>query len=164
MESLSDILGFTPDDLDINRSGKLSDSQRDRLQRMWKRTRNFVIAGFIVVALTATVFLFLGNENESLVLSFIGISLTVVNAAVMGVGATHYLRMQRDLREGRVAVLTGTIRHTILLNRRNRTYILDFAGERLIVPRATFNAFEEGAAYHLYRSPAMKVLLTAERA
>lgn len=164
--SLQTILGFTDADLDANRAGQLSDSQRNVLLRGWRRTRNILIVAILVLGLAATFILFFGQENQSPVLTFIGMGLTVVNALLVGMGARSYMRTQRDLREGGVTALEGELRHTIQLNvrnRRSRVYALDIAGERLIVPRDTFNAFEERAAYRIYRTPSTQILLTAER-
>lgn len=160
---LPEALGFTETELAANRAGHLTDTQKERLSKMWRRTLNILIAVVIGVGLIATIFLYLAQENNSLILYVIGIGLTVLNAVIMGIGASSYLRVSRDIRNGRAAVLEGTLRHTIRLSGRTRTYILDIGSERIVVPRATFNAFEEGIGYRLYRAPATRMLLTAEK-
>ncbi|MDZ4769465.1 MAG: hypothetical protein SGJ24_10075 [Chloroflexota bacterium] len=161
--TLDTALKFTADDLARNRAGRLSDSQTARLQMTWRLMRTVVIVGLLAVGLFATVFLYFGGETGNLSLTIVGVGLTLLNAAIMGVGANRYLRIQRDLREGVVGVLEGTLRHTIRINRSAKTYILDVGGERLVVPRDLFNAFEEGAPYRLYRAPYTKILFSAER-
>jgi hypothetical protein len=161
--SLAEVLRFSPDDLNANRAGLLADGQRDRLLRQWTVTRVPFIIALIVIGLLATVFLFFGGESDSPVLNVIGVGLTLVNAAIVGLAANTWLRTRRDVRDGRVQTLEGELRHTIRINRRVRVYMLDIAGERLAVPRPVFNAFEEGVRYRLYRAPFTGLLLSAER-
>ncbi len=161
--SLAEALTFSSDELNANRDGRLTDGQAARLLREWRRARTPLIGALIVIGMLATVFLFFGGENDSPVLNVIGAGLTLVNAAIVGVAANTWLRTRRDVRDGRVEMLEGELRHTIRINRRVRVYMLDIAGQRLAVPRQVFNAFEEGARYRLYRAPYTGLLLSAER-
>jgi len=159
---LDQALGFTAADLAANQDGALSPSQIDRLHASMRRTLAFSAFAFVVVAFAATLFLFFGGQNNVPVLSVIGISLTVVNAVVVGIGAQNYLRTQHDVKAGSVIVLEGSVKRTVRLSGRNPTYILNINEEKIIVPKIMFNAFEEHSTYRLYRAPLTKTVFTAE--
>ena len=162
--ALADVLNFSAEDLAANRAGGLSDSQRARLTRGWRRTL-WIIVGLVAgFGLLATILLFLGQRNESPILSVIGITITVVNAALVGLGAQSYLRTTSDLRSGRVAIIGGVVSHTIRVTGRVATYILKVDGQEIVVPKVVFFAFEDAKAYRLYRAPASRTLLAAEPA
>ncbi|MCK6577441.1 MAG: hypothetical protein L6Q98_04975 [Anaerolineae bacterium] len=161
--SLAQALGFSEQDLDANHGGRLSEAQMNRLRRLQRRSLIGIAAGMVFNGLAAAVFIYLGASSESPVLTVIGMGLTVVNAMIVGVGGATFMRAQHDLRAGEVAALEGKLIHTIRVNRRKRTYMIDIAGERLVIPREVFTAFDEGSAYRLYRSPATRILLSAEK-
>jgi hypothetical protein len=162
--SLADVLNFSADDLAANRAGVLSGAQKARLERGWRRTFWIIMALVVGCSLAATILLFLGQQNGSPILSIIGIAVTVINAALVGLGAQSYLRASRDLRGGRVATLNGVVTHTIRVSGRAATYILKVDGQEIVVSKPVFFAFEEGKQYRLYRAPASKTLLAAEPA
>lgn len=160
--ALADVLNFSADDLAANRTGALSVAQKERLERGWRRTF-WIILGLVVgCGLAATILLFLGQRNGSPVLSIIGVTVTAINAVMVGLGAQSYLRTSRDLRGGRVATISGAVRHTLRVSGKVATYILVVDGQEIIVPKPVFFAVEEGKPYRLYRAPASKTLLSAE--
>ncbi|MFN8528243.1 MAG: hypothetical protein U0670_06505 [Anaerolineae bacterium] len=160
--NLSDVLHFTDDDLAANRSGALSPAQRQRLERMWNRSA--LIGGITVLGIIfgATFLIFIGQRNESSVLTVIGLVLTVVNAGIVGLLAQSRIRLNQDLRLS-VSSTQGIIAHTVKVFNRTATYILEVNGERLLVSKPVFFAFEERTAYILYRTAANKTLLSAEK-
>jgi hypothetical protein len=160
--TLPETLGFTPEDLAANRDGRLSEAQKARLTRNWRRTLWIVIGLVIVCGLGATILLFVGQQQGSAILSFVGILVTFVNAAIVGLGAQSYLRTSRDIREGRVAELSGVVSHTIRVSGRVATYILKLDGQPLVVSKPVFFAVEDGKPYRFYRAPASKTLLSGE--
>ena len=155
-------LNFSAADLAANRAGRLSERQKYKLERGWRRMLWITIGGVVFVTLGATILLFLGQQNESPILSFIGVLLTIVNAVLIGVGAQSYLRTSRDLREGRAAELSGVVTHTIRITGRVATYILRVEGQDVVVAKPVFFAVEEGKPYRLYRAPNSKALLSGE--
>ncbi|MCC6802480.1 MAG: hypothetical protein IT319_06325 [Anaerolineae bacterium] len=160
--ALADVLNFSAEDLAANRAGNLSNSQKARLARGWQRTVGIIVGLVVGFGLLATILLFLGQRNESPILSIIGVIITVVNAVLVGLGAQSYLRTTSDLRGGRVAVLDGVVSHTIRVTGRAATYILKVDAQEIIVPKVVFFAFEESKPYRLYRAPASRTLLSAE--
>jgi hypothetical protein len=160
--TLPETLNFTPEDLAANRAGHLSEAQKERLTHNWQRTLWIVIAIVVVCGLGATTLLFLAQQQGSPILSFIGVGVTVLNAVIVGVGAQSYLRTSRDIREGRVAEMSGAVSHTIRVSGRVATYILKLDGQPLVVSKPVFFAVEDGKPYRFYRAPASKTLLSGE--
>jgi len=81
---LSEALQFTEEDIAANREGRLSPAQQARLRRGFRRTLIAGIIGIIVIGLGATTLIFLGQQNNSMVLVVLGIALTVLNAFIVG--------------------------------------------------------------------------------
>jgi len=160
--TLDEALSITEADLAANRAGRLSEAQKLRLTKGWRRTLWIVIGLVIVVGFGATLALFFGQQGGSLVLTFVGILLTVINAMIVGVGAQSYMRTSRDLRTGSVSEMSGVVSHTIRVSGRVATYVLKVDGQEVVVPRPVFFAVEDGKPYRLYRAPASKTLLAAE--
>jgi uncharacterized membrane protein YidH (DUF202 family) len=160
--ALADVLNFSAEDLAANRAGALSDAQKARLARGWRRTLWIIVALVVGFGLVATILLFLGQQNASPILSVIGVTITVINAVIVGLGAQNYLRTSSDLRGGRVATISGIVSHTIRVSGRTATYVLKVDGQDIIVPKPVFFAIEDAKPYRLYRAPASKTLLSAE--
>ncbi|MDX2162115.1 MAG: hypothetical protein SF162_12375 [bacterium] len=161
--TLHETIPFTDADLYANRDRRLSDGQRARLTRAWNRLAGFGAVAFIAVVLIASwLFFQAGREENGLILSILGGSLTVVNALIVARLAQSRIRLNQDLR-GAVTATHGTVTHTVKVYNRAATYLIEIDGERLLVPKAVFFAFEERAPYVLYRSAATRVLLAAEK-
>src|SRR5690606_34829136 len=94
---LSEALQFTEEDIAANREGRLSPAQQARLRRGFRRTLIAGIIGIIVIGLGATTLIFLGQQNNSMVLVVLGIALTVLNAIIVGFLVRSRLRLQSDL-------------------------------------------------------------------
>lgn len=160
--SLAEALNFSADDLAANRAGRLSEAQRERLNRGWRRTLWIVIGLVVLFGLIATTLLFLAQQQGSAILTGIGIIITVINAMIVGLGAQSYLRTSSDLRGGRVVAVSGVVGHTIRVSGRVLTYVLKVDGQEMLVAKPVFYAVEDGKLYHFYRVPSSKTLLTAE--
>lgn len=155
-------LNFTEIDLNANRTGDISLAQADRLRRTWQRTLATSLAVLIGVGLAAALFLYFGQRQQTFILSFIGIVLTVVNAYVMGRLVQARFRYTGDRRPP-VIVQDGVIERVLRVVGRGRLYLLKIDGRELYVTRPIFNAFEDGKRYRLYRAPASKTILSAEK-
>lgn len=158
---LADALHFNEDDIAANRDGRLSAGQQARLQRSFRRFLIMGVGGIVLIGLGATTLIFLGQQNNSSILSILGITLTVLNAAIVGLLLRSRLRLQSDLTKP-VRTQDGIVHRTLRISGRSPTFILKFEGDDLIVTRDTFNAFIDGAVYKLYRTAATETLITAE--
>jgi hypothetical protein len=164
--TLPEALNFTDDDLIANRDGQISPRQRERLQANWRRMLFFGVIALIVIGFGAALLIFLGTQNNSLILTLIGFALTLLNAFIMGIGVQNRIRLDRDLREierNGLLVTSGDVKHTLRVVSRAAAYILEIAGERVSVPKTVFFAFEEKGRYTLYRTPVSKTILSAEQ-
>jgi hypothetical protein len=160
--SLTEALDFTADDLAANREGRLSEAQRTRLQNLRRRSSLIGVGTVVALGLMATIILFLGQRNDSLILSVVGIGVTICNAALAGGLLRGWLRTGADINTNAVQALNGTITHKLRVAGRSVTYILKVNEDELIVARPIFRAFEEGKPYRLYRTVNSHVLLSAE--
>lgn len=155
--------GFTSADLTANRAGRLSEAQAARLRRL--RTRTIAVTAAIVgvLVMAAAAFLFIGRQNDQIVLQIAGISLTVVNAVVITYGVASAHRLGRDI-DGGVEPIIGTAARTLRLVNRVPTYIITLNGQEVPMPKAAFALIADGVPITVYRAPATRTLLSAERA
>lgn len=156
-------LGFSEDDLLANREDRLSAAQEAQLRRGWRRTLLIGIGLLIAGIFGATLLLFLGQQNQSPVLTVMGLAVTVLNALVVGLGAQHAMRYNADVNSGKVERLSGPITHTVrVYSGRAAAYVLKIDGQELNVAKPIFHAFVENGRYTLYRSAGSRTLLSAE--
>lgn len=162
---LAEALGFTAEDLAANREGRLSATQRARLQSAWRRSAGVYGVLMIGGILLATILLFAARRTDSPVLNIVGIGVTFINAAVVGLFAQSWLRFRGDTDGRPLQVLTGPATRTLNINPRARmaAYFVTVGGARIRVNKPIFNAFTEHAVYRVYRAPLSHQLLTAEQ-
>jgi len=155
-------LNFTEIDLNANRAGDISLAQAERLRRSWRRTLWVSLIILLLVLIGASLLIYLGQRQGNGIMTLIGIALTVLNAYIMGRLAQARYRLVADLRPP-IVVQDGQVERTLRIVGRGRLYVLKIDGRELLVTRPIFNAFEDKARYRLYRTPASKQILSAER-
>jgi len=158
-------LKFTPEDLVANRAGRMSERQHYQLR---VRRRRSVFTGMIIIlalVFSASLFIFLGQrEDGSIILAFIGIGLTLCNAALVGVFARHWLRLSADIREKSVQATTGPLERVIKpVGRRVVNYAIRVGNIELFVSKEVFDIFAHHASYTIYRTSYTGALLSVER-
>ena len=160
--ALMDVMGFTATDLEANQQGNLSVAQADKLKKT--RLRNTIIGGvlFFVFVIVATIMIFLGQQNERVILSLVGAVLTVTNAMMIGMIGRSYLRTSIDLRDGNVEMLEGELERIVRPGRQQDSYLLRIDGKSLYVTKDVFIQFRHETPYRLYRSRISGILLSAE--
>jgi len=161
--NLKTLLNFTNEDLKDNRQGKLSAEQADRIKSI--RQRNVIIGAvvFSVLVIVATVFIFLGQQNQNTILSFVGGILTVVNAVLMGMMGRSYMRTSADLRDGGVQILEGKLERIVKRGRRGDNYMIRIDEASLYVTQEIFLQLQHKKPYRVYRTRLSGMLLSAER-
>lgn len=160
---LMSLLRFSPDDLESNREGRLSEMQQYYLRVRRQRAILIGLGGILVTAFVATLFIFLGQQDDSLILNVIGVGITVCGAAITGVFARYWMRLSADIHRGEIAVVRGEIERVLKpINKQIITYILRIGRVEVAVSKETFKAFEHGKSYILYRTPHSGLLLAAE--
>jgi hypothetical protein len=160
---LMSILNFTPDDLEQNRSGTLSEMQHYHLR---VRRRRAEIIGVLVIlfgVLLATALIYASRRSDSVILFIVGVALTICCAAITGAVVRFWLRLNSDINGQRVLINSGTLERVLKpVNRRVMTYILRVDGAEVSVSKDVFKAFIHEQPYTLYRAPYSGTLLSAE--
>ncbi len=162
VDALMQPLQFTKNDLKANRAGHLGENQRARLQGLQTRAILVGIAGFFGFALLATIFLFFGSENGYLIMSFIGIFLTLCNAIFVGMFARQYMRLRADLSDGEIDIISGEMERVVKADGRMNNFVLRVDGEEFHVKKDLFRLFRHEVPYKIYRTRHSGVLLAAE--
>lgn len=155
-------LEFNQADLIANRDGLLGDNQRARLQSLQTNALLVGIGGFFGFALLATIFLFFGSENGFLIMSLIGMFITLVNAIFVGMFARQYMRLRADLSDGDVEVIAGEMERVVKADGRMNNFILRIGDEEFHVKKDLFRLFRHEVTYTIYRAKHSRVLLAAE--
>lgn len=160
--ALMPALNFGPDDLAANRQGRFSDNQLERLRGLQRRAVLIAVVGFMILALLATIFLFLAQQDGSLVLTFVGIALTICNAIMTAMFARHWYRISADIRAQQVDHLDGVLERTIRRAGNSSQYFVGIEGVRFPVKKEPFTQFRHEQPYSLYYAPNAHILLSAE--
>lgn len=162
VDDLMPLFRFSMADLEMNRAGHLSHNQRERLQTL--QTRSIMVGGvgFLGFAFIATLLIFVGQQNQSVILSFVGVLLTVCNAIFTGMVARYWLRLSADLRAGTVEMISGELERILRPNRQGNNYIVRVAGKNFPVNKEQFKAFRHEAPYRLYCAVHSGILFSAE--
>lgn len=155
-------LGYGAADLAENQAGRLSAAQRDQLQKSARRALMIGVLIVVGIGLAATLLLYVGRLNESIILNIVGIALTLVNAVILVTVVQNRLRIGGDLSAGTVTAVSGTLARTVRVQNRLVTYVLKVGDQEINVSRAVFSTFADGGRYRLYRTPVSKALVGAE--
>lgn len=156
-------LRFNETDLSANREGRLSEVQAYRLRVRRQRSILSGVALTLAAALIATLFLFAGRRGDNLILTFVGIGVTLCSAAITGIFSRYWLRLTADIQGDRVQVLRGTLERVIRpVTRRAVNYVVRVGEAEMSVSQEAFEAFEHQGRYVLYRAPYSGMLLAAE--
>ncbi len=161
---LSAALGFTADDLDANRQGRLSLSQIEKLTKLRRRNTLAAAALFVALVLAATIFVYIGQINRSVILFGAGAVLTLINAVGVGRAGRAYMRVGGDLRSGQVEALVGDVERVLRRGRAIDSFLLRIRGAELKVTKEVFMGFRHEAPYRVYRTSYSRLLLSAEPA
>ncbi len=163
LAALMTAMTFSPDDLEANRQRRLSAAQRQRLRGLQQRTLMIGAAIFLLMAFVASVCIYLGQTNQQILWSLLGVLITVLNAIACGFIARSYLRLAADMREdGAVAVYSGQLERVLRHDNRIVSYVLRVGGHRFTVSKEVFKAFEHEKPYAMYTTAHADVLLSAE--
>ena len=147
VNALMKVMGFTQIDLEANREGNLSPGQADKLKQARKRNTIIGTALFFVLVIVATILIFIGQQNQSLILSAVGGLITVINAVMMGMIGRSYLKTSADLRDGNVEMLQGELERVVRPGRQRDNYLLRIDGVSLYVTKEIFIQFRHEATY-----------------
>jgi hypothetical protein len=151
-------------DLDVNRSGALSDSQRRNLRSMDRGIRKqdlvfAVLAATIgVILLTAT-----GPAPNAWARPFAGAAFLAAAAFELYRATPMGDALTRDLWSGRVQTLDGAVLKSHYSGRQMTFYYLEVAGRRFDVGHATYEAAPDAGYVRLFFLPRSHKLVNLER-
>ncbi len=162
-ERLAWALDFSEDDLQANRQGKLSEMQ---IYHLRLRRQRAVLTGLAIIflfVLSATGLLFLGRTQDSAILTILGIGVTLGNAAMTGIFARYWLRINADIRQGKVRAITGRLERVVKpVTRRVVNMLIRVEDYETIVTKEAFDSFAHLQPYTLYVTSYTGALLSAE--
>jgi len=159
---LASVLGFSREDLDANRAGRLSPAQAAKLRRT--RTGD-IIRGLVSAVVSAGMVTLWPLLNGSTTTLLFWALVLLFPAAFALVSLWSAGQRSRDLQSGTVAIAGGPLqRHAEDLGstRRTPTYTLNAGGVKLNVPLEVYGAFADDGHYALYHTPHSRTLLSAE--
>lgn len=164
-EQLMPILKFTQHDLDENRHGVLTDSQR---KRVW-RWQGFIalVLGLVLVAIVVVFMIYGSGPQDDPGIQAVNqtFRLAIVFIFVPFIGGLFWFqnRTVSTLKRGKVASTTGRMRLEYTRHRgNNATYTLVMPDKRFNVSEEVFGTFIDGKTYTLYYVPQINYLLSAE--
>lgn len=157
-----------PDALDANRSGQLTNEQRQGLGR-YDRGRRRGILGLVpvfavigILALSAK-----GPAPSASARPYVGVGALAAAVIALLVAAGARDKLADDLRTGRVAAIEGAIEKRHLSSASVRTdtgsYYLDVAGKSFLVPRGTYDAAPDAGIVRVYYLPRSRKVVNYER-
>jgi len=149
---LRTVLQFTPEDLEANRAGRLSDTQVLEVRnKLLFRTMSFIGLSFIPLVLTVQSGRPVGYALYAILIVFI-------------VGWSYW-QWDVDVKQRRVEWAEGTLTKESYTNDQmlGRTdYTLIVGGERIDVSEREYSVFTEGEAYRVFYTPRSKQAISAE--
>ncbi|MCA9888627.1 MAG: hypothetical protein KC546_09645 [Anaerolineae bacterium] len=164
IDELAVAMEFNPGDLAANRQEQLSPNQIEHLRRLQRRAVLIGAAGFLILTLLATIFLYIGQTGGGGILTLIGIFLTFCDAILVSMMARHWYRLSADIRDGAVVIRSGLLTRTLRRAGNSSQYLVGIGDVRFPVKKEAFRTFRHEALYTLYYAPHAHILLTAEPA
>ena len=163
LDQLMSAVRFNADDLEANHDGKISEVQSYFLRLRRRRSMAIGLAVFVVIIVIASLLIFAGRRDSSGILTIVGIGVTLCNAAITGIFARYWLRLNADIQNGVVQVISGKLERVIKpVNRRIVNYMIRIDNNELMVDKAVFALLEHEQIYTVYRTPYAGILLAIE--
>jgi hypothetical protein len=163
----SNVDPFPAADLETNRSGRLTDAQRQRFQGLARAGRKDEFTGAAFCVVFAVLLLAPAGPSPNFwVRPLAGAGFLVVAFLLFQVGSKGD-SLTQDMRSGRVETVEGAIGKHSYDSQAGRTrhtlYYLDVAGQTFEVDSTAYNAAPEAGIVRLYVLPRSDVILNMER-
>lgn len=160
------ILRFTEEDLQANREGYLTKSQRSKLNRDRTSWKIFTALALGAIPFGTVMAILDGIRRHDTVASRIGIIglICIVCSCIAVYVWLDIKRLDRDLHKGDVQVVEGRVQVGERLFRRRGTprYYVSLQGISWNVGYIVSSAFKNGDPYAIYYAPHSKTILSAE--
>lgn len=159
---LAAAIGFQRDELDMNRTGRLSTPQAARLRK--SRNHHVLLAVVSGLAAYGVLQLYPGLSTSTTGQIFWGL-LMLFPVLLFGASVLATVQRTRDLRGVGVRALRGRLERITEgggSTRRQPTFFLRIDDQKIHVPLTVYGVFTDGGHYTLYVAPHSRVLLSAE--
>jgi hypothetical protein len=156
--ALMDALKFTEEDLQANRAGRLSETQRQALAK-----RSILFAALAVVSgvlLALAYFSLPAREGEPVPLLSLGLMPTAL--ALLGFSLFELFNAFVKLQRGSISTMRGRAAIQMDPSKRRLFGKLTVGKFEMIVPKEQLVAFHEGATYIVYYTTYPKQIMSAE--
>lgn len=169
---LQAVLGFSAEELALNRAGHVSDRQQQLLGRVEKTTNVASVMMIVVVLVFVGVAVGVSASSSSQLAPVIAGAVALV-VVVMGFSIRRTIRAGARVATARVQHAEGPVKHHVVRfgesvdapGSGGIRFDIRVGGEQLTVPtQAAMETFTEGAPYrvHFVREASLHVLLSAE--
>ncbi len=163
LQMIAGAMDFTLDEINDNRSRRLSARQRERLKAVQQRTLLIGVGAFLLLAFAATLMIYIGQRNQVVIFSLIGVLVTVFNAIILGFLARSYLRVSADLRAAEpIEIYEGNLERVLRPNGQVNNYVLRVYNRDFPVTKDVFKQFRHKKVYAMYATLHANVLMSAE--
>ena len=156
--ALADAVGFSDADLESNRAGRLSQSQRASLMREDRIRIGFVVLCAVVAVVSFVIALTFGPGN---IKALKGWALTAFFVLAAGLGIVSAQKLWRDLRSGVVRAVEGFVTSTMQQSGSAQEYYWVVGDQRFSVTGDMYTILEPGR-YRLYMLPRTRHIVSIE--
>ncbi len=176
-ESLMQAIKFTPEDLEANRNGTVTETQRAKLGKYAGFNRGITLVVYVVfivmlIGIGAYFFVFsdtgkalMQSNSGGLPMGGIIIGVLSAIAVILFLSALRTLMRTNDMARGKVSVTEGTAKlKTYYAGYGMRSYQVKVGKTNFHVQANVFNAFVEGGSYRLFyiKIPPANMMLSIE--
>jgi hypothetical protein len=165
-QDLMNVLQFTLEDLETNRTERISPSQQERLKRLRISSMSvplfFIIVSILILYISITDYSKF-NEPSRIVLVLLALLLVVV---VFGFAVRRWRRITEDMHSAHVEVLNGTPRLSGLnvkgFGYYSGSYPVTIEDQTILLPYQARSLIDESKVYRFYLTPTVKIILALE--
>ena len=146
--------------LKTNRSGRMTDKQRQRLQTLrWQRIRRYGMTAIVALILWLASGFFSTGGVFGLVVNFIRIILLLVVLTQIGRIVSHHRRTNREISDGRVLMYPGRLNKVVWYGTR---IMYCERGTFYKLSDAEWDAFDDYGRYRVFCTPYTKTIVGAQ--
>lgn len=166
-----DYLDFTPADLDANRTGAITDAQRQRLRGMALKNVGIMLALAVILFITTNAFIGVnaGSDEPSGLLTLLAVVMGGSGVALVVRAIYETLRFAKDHSNRQVAQVTGPVtvtqsgpQTTEQFRSRYTRFGLHVAGRTFRIPYEAYVVLEDGTQHTVYYETTTGELLSLE--
>ena len=165
-QDLMNVFHFTNEDLEANRSGQISESQRERLKRL--RISSARLPIFFILVCSLILYISISdyskfNDPARLLLIVLALLLVVVS---LGFAVHRWQRITVDIHTDHLEVLNGTPKLSGIevkgFGYYSASYPMTIGEQTILLPYQVRRNIDERKTYRFYVTPTVKIILSLE--